>query len=317
MKQIIEKFSQVKVFVIGDVMLDKYTIGTVDRISPEAPVPIMKFERTTMRPGGAGNTAYNIKSLRGNVEITGVIGDDDDGKILKQSFENFDIRSNLFIDKFWSTITKNRIVAHGHQIVRIDKEPNHQISVIDENKIIFDNINNYEDFDVVVISDYDKGTVTDDILDVVMSHFRNKPIIIDPKRKNWRKYSGATVITPNMKELFLVTNSDDIDKLDYLNGSFDIKNILITRGEKGMTLLRRDKDRLDFPSTARQVYDVSGAGDTVVSVLALALGAGAEIEQAVKLSNIAAGLVVEKLGTAAITQEELIKHLEENGYEKD
>ena len=314
MKEIIEKFNKVKILIIGDVMLDKYTYGTVNRISPEAPIPIVKFEKSIMRPGGAGNTAYNIKSLNGNVNIIGVIGDDDSGIILASLIDYFNIDHNIIIDPFWSTITKNRIIAHNQQIVRIDTEPQHKICTTDEQKIIFDIINNYEDVDVVVISDYDKGTITDDILDVIKLHFKNKPIIIDPKRKNWIKYSGATIITPNMKELFLATESIDIDSLNYLTGTCDIKNILITRGENGMTLLRRDKERLDFPPTAKRLFDVSGAGDTVVAVLALAIGAGAEIEQAVELSNMAAGLVVEKRGTAAITQEEL---KEEIYYDKN
>jgi len=309
-------FSNVSVLVIGDIMLDQYLWGSVDRISPEAPVPIVNIKRTSLAPGGAANVANNIASLEAEVLLIGTSGDDYNGEQLSDVLNQNSIKHLLFKTDT-PTITKVRVVGNKQQMMRLDYEQPKPLSEEIKNSMKSEISRCIDDFDVVVISDYNKGVCTDDLCRFIIAEAENYgiPVVIDPKGKDWAKYSGAALVTPNMKELneFIGYNipNDDIDVEAaipevFVNSGF--KNLLITRSEKGMTLYDGVQTE-HFPTFAKEVYDVSGAGDTVIAALAVGIASGYKLRDSVEFANMAAGIVVGKLGTVPIKKSDLIRDL--------
>jgi len=321
--KIIEKIPVVTVLVIGDVMLDRYLWGSVKRISPEAPVPIVKVEKTSLVLGGAANVAANIVGLGGKAILVGVTGDDAEADALVELLEKSAISSESIVRvKNRPTTIKTRIVAHNQHVVRIDQETNESLAkeVADQ---IFDKIENLKsEFSIVVVSDYAKGVLTDKLLSrlIKFGKSENKMILIDPKGKDFSKYKGATLLTPNRRETSEACGLDDnieesAEKLAEKAGKILLEKLsldalLITRGEKGMTLLQKGEDNSHLKARARKVYDVTGAGDTVIAAMAAALGTGVDFRRASEFANLAAGLVVEKVGTTIITRQMIEEHLQ-------
>ena len=312
-------FTKASILVVGDLMLDKYYFGSVNRISPEAPVPVVKVNFSKYTLGGAGNVVNNIVNLNAKVNVAGIIGKDQNGKILRELLEEKKVDYYL-LERDLPTITKVRIIGGHQQIVRIDFE---EIVFLNEEELkqikqyimsVIDRVN------CLVISDYGKGVISPELSQFIIREAQKRflSVVVDPKGKDWTKYKGATVITPNIKELSDVLNidvkneDDEVEKYGReVRGKYNLKYLLVTRSEKGMSLITEEKV-YHIRSEAKEVYDVSGAGDTVVATLATAMGAGFDILEAVKLANTAAGIVVSKIGTAPITLEELKKVLK--GY---
>ena len=305
-------FSNSKILIVGDVMLDKYYFGKVDRISPEAPVPIVNIQKEESRLGGASNVANNIVSLGGHSLLCGVIGHDLFGKERISRHKNID----TFLLKTSSpTITKARIIGGKQQIVRVDYEDKSELNA-DNKKLFRDTISRIlPEYDILVISDYGKGLISEDLCRylIKLAHKYDKKVIIDPKGKNWEKYSGADIVTPNVKELsdivgYTVPNTDRaIEKAarEAITNNH-LTALLVTRSDKGMSLIGPIPP-IHIPTHSEEVFDVSGAGDTVVATLGLCLAAGFEISEAMRTANIAAGIVVKKVGTATLTIEELVQ----------
>ena len=327
---IIRRFSDRRLLVIGDLVLDQYIKGSVTRISPEAPVPIVLQEESFYTPGGAANVANNLASLKAQVTLVGKIGDDIEGGILKKELLARHIKSNgIFIDNRMDTIFKTRIIAQHQQIVRLDREKpvTKGPDLVKEAKILPFLRAQMKNFHAVIISDYGKGLIDPTLLTLVheLALKYKIPVIVDPKLEDLRAYGQVSCITPNKKEAesalknipesirqsfgIVSTRLDekkDIEAngqglLNYLN----IDSLLITLGEHGMYLFEHHHKALPIPTMARQVFDVSGAGDTVISVFALCLAAGADKAQAARIANYAAGIVVGKMGTQAVLFDEL------------
>lgn len=302
----LEKISQVRLLVVGDVMLDRYWFGEVCRISPEAPVPVVKVQRMEERLGGAANVARNAASLGAVSALLSVVGDDEAGRTLGRLLEEGQIDANLHVDREIDTTVKLRVIGRQQQLLRIDFEttPSHEIlqaKLADfETRVV--------QSDVVVLSDYGKGGLTHIAEMIRIARAHDKPVLVDPKGDEWCKYAGATVITPNRSELKGVVgrwSSDDelAAKARKLRGDLGLEALLVTRSEEGMTLFADETHHQ--PALAREVFDVSGAGDTVIATLAVMIAAGADWAEAIRVANIAAGIVVGKLGTAVVSREEL------------
>ncbi len=303
-QDIFSKFSKVKILVIGDVMLDRYWWGSVDRISPEAPVPVVRLNSADTAAGGAANVAANIAGLGAEPLLSGIIGDDREGEELKNSLNARGISPQyLQVVEGRPTTVKTRVVAHSHHVVRIDSEDTNEITPESSAKIWQELEPLIENADVVVFSDYAKGMLSDLILARVTECCVNnsKPLLVDPKGRDYRKYWGATLLTPNRSEAIHAAGVEDMEEAaEKLINDVKLESLIITQGEDGMTLYKKNEAPVNFPALARKVYDVTGAGDTVIATLAVALGAGCELAAAVRLANIAAGLVVEEVGTTVI-----------------
>jgi len=313
MRSIISKFSQCKVVVVGEIMLDNYLMGEVTRISPEAPVPIVRVKNKFKTLGGAGNVVLNLAALGCKTDIFSIRGDDSEGEQVSMILREKGITDHVIIDTSRPTISKTRILAQGQQLIRFDEE---EIKELSEDKLssLLDQFRrNALDADVVIISDYGKGIFNSGISRSIISMCKEKqiPVFVDPKRKVWERYEEATCITPNTVEIEEVTNTIITDENMLVKIANEVRNkyklewFLVTRGPKGMCLV--DKDGMPFfiKATAREVYDVSGAGDTVIATLAAGVAAGLSLPEAVELSNLAAGIVVGKLGSQPITSKEL------------
>jgi rfaE bifunctional protein kinase chain/domain len=305
-----EKFSKVKVLIVGDVMLDRYWWGSVSRISPEAPVPVVKLDKTSVAAGGAANVAANVVGLGAETFLVGVVGDDSEAEVLKSILEDSKISSKYLISiKNHQTTVKTRIVAHSQHVVRLDQENTHPINESDESRIYKVIENLIAKADVVIISDYAKGLLSDILLSRLITICRenDKKILVDPKGKDYTKYRDANLLTPNRKEAVEACNLEESEKDliekagTMLLDKISTEAILITQGEKGMTLFQKEGESHNYNALARKVYDVTGAGDTVIATLAVAIGAGLDYFEAANLANIAAGLVVEQIGTTSIT----------------
>lgn len=313
-KDLIEKFSGVKVLIVGDVMLDRYWWGNVSRISPEAPVPVVKLERTSAAAGGAANVAANVVGLGAQSFLVGLVGNDSEAGILKEILSKSNIAADYLISTDnRPTAVKTRIIAHSQQVVRVDDE---NITPITENEAdrIFGQMENvFDAADIVIISDYAKGLLVENLLTRLITKCgsEKKKILVDPKGKDYTKYRGATLLTPNQKEAADACGFEDYEENSVeragktLLEKFSAESVLITQGEKGMTLFQSDGKTHRFDALARNVYDVTGAGDTVIAALAVAIGAGLDFVEAAEIANIAAGLVVEQVGTTAVTLEML------------
>ncbi|MDT7041133.1 D-glycero-beta-D-manno-heptose-7-phosphate kinase [Candidatus Nitronereus thalassa] len=310
----LRRFSRGHVLVIGDLMLDHYIWGAVSRISPEAPVPIVHVERESLRLGGAANVYNNVLSLGGQAEVCGVIGDDETGKLLlKELGSQRRLPPGIVLDASRPTTRKARIVAHSQQVVRYDVEQRQDISQSIARRILKHVDTRLNAISCIVISDYAKGVITPSLMEHVgrLARSRNIPIIVDPKVDHFPFYAGVTVITPNHTEAQQAAglsghDHDAIHDIGHLlRQKLGCEAVLVTRGEQGMSLCESHGSSLHIPTMARQVYDVTGAGDTVVSTLALAMSVGASIQDASILANYAAGVVVGQVGTASITRAQL------------
>lgn len=314
LKNIIKKFKRKRILVLGDIMLDRYVWGTVERISPEAPVPVVHVNRDTLCLGGAGNVYHNLKSLGAFPLLLGVIGNDENGKWIKN---NIDYKEGLYTTKDRPTSTKTRIIAHQQQVVRVDEEVDESIpKKINQKMLEFIKKENYQG---ILVSDYNKGVVNKYIVNDLLSFAQKKdiPVFVDPKVDNISYFSPITLLTPNHYEASHLVNhscekDEEIEKAGKkIFSQIKTKYLIIKRGQKGMTVLDKATQAIHIPTVAKEVYDVTGAGDTVISTASLALLSGASIQEAAFLANAAAGLVIGKIGTAVVTPEELMKRLEE------
>jgi D-beta-D-heptose 7-phosphate kinase/D-beta-D-heptose 1-phosphate adenosyltransferase len=314
LRDVVDGFHDRRVLVVGDSMLDEHVWGAVRRISPEAPVPVVEVERCNYVPGGAANTAVNAASLGGRVSLGGVVGADRDAERLTTALRAAGVDpGGLIPDPQRGTTTKTRIIAHGQHVARLDREHKAPLPAALEDRLLNWAEQEMETAEVCILSDYAKGVVSARFAQEFLSRARRagRPVVVDPKGKDYAKYQGATVIKPNVQEVQQVLNREVRDEADWLHAGKQLTGmlpgtaLLISRGAEGMSLFRGSEPPLHIPSVARAVFDVTGAGDTVVSTLALALAAGAPIEQAAHLANRAAGIVVGKVGTAAVSAEEL------------
>lgn len=314
---LVDKFSGVSVAVLGDVILDEYIYGRVSRISPEAPVPVLEVESRTMSLGGAGNVARNIASLGGRVRLFSVVGSDAPADQLRDLTEAEGIElGGLVIDKARPTTLKQRVAARTQQIVRIDSEVISEIAEPVRNELIHRLQAAGREFDVLIVSDYDKGVISPILLAAALEAFSGKPIVVDPNVTHFFEYGSATVVTPNHLQLERVSGRRIRNEEELFETGIKIRAqlgkaaILVTRGEAGMALI--DDDGITkIPTVAREVYDVTGAGDTVVAALALGLAVGHPLRDAARIANAAAGIVVEKRGTAVASSAELSERLAE------
>jgi D-beta-D-heptose 7-phosphate kinase/D-beta-D-heptose 1-phosphate adenosyltransferase len=314
-ESLFNRAKDVRVLVVGDLMLDEYLWGKAERISPEAPVQVVEVTREDVRLGGAGNVINNLVALGCKVTALSVIGGDDNGVLLQHAFTGKEVDvSGVFEDPMRSTSKKTRVVAANQQIIRIDRETKDSISAQFEERIIeFVNTRKNE-FQVILISDYAKGVVTPRILAGIIAIARrvNLPVAIDPKGTDYTRYRGASILTPNRKEAeiaagIIITDDESLkEAARTLLGQVDLDAILITRSEKGMSLFPRGGDVIHIPTLAREVYDVTGAGDTVLAVLGLALACGMDFANAARLANMAAGIAVGKIGTSTVAPAEII-----------
>jgi D-glycero-beta-D-manno-heptose-7-phosphate kinase len=307
----LDKFENLPILVIGDVMLDKYILGDVERISPEAPVQVVTVKEERYTPGGAANVANNIVSLGGKAFLVGIVGEDSRQKFLFDELGkrkiNFD---GIFIDKEIVTIEKSRIIGRNQQLLRLDYETKNKISASTEKKILHFINAKIKHVKVIVISDYAKGLITKNLMKqtLTLSKKYDIPIIVDPKPVNMPYYKGVTLITPNNLEAEQMLSTfdkrkEDINKLGSLLQKKLHSSILITRGKDGISLFT---DKIThIPTKAKQVFDVTGAGDTVVAALALAVASDASLEESAVIANYAAGIVVQKMGTSTLSVEEL------------
>ncbi|HLD88591.1 MAG TPA: D-glycero-beta-D-manno-heptose-7-phosphate kinase [Candidatus Nanoarchaeia archaeon] len=317
--KIIEKFRKCRILVIGDVMLDKYIYGTVSRISPEAPVPIIHASRESFAPGGAANVAKNISSFGGTVYLLGIVGADSSSTVLDAILKKEKIRTVFVRDKSRPTIVKLRMLGHNQQLLRVDYENSELIHKDIEKEAIRKITLLIKKVDAVVVSDYAKGILTENLMRSIISISgkNNKPVVVDPKPVHKEIFRHTTVITPNNKEASEMSGiPEKDDKSVFEIGKKLVEeldsNIIITRGEKGMMLFEKNSSVItNIPTQAREVYDVTGAGDTVVAILTLSLCSGANLKEAASLANYAAGIVVGKIGTATTTAEELRSRLKE------
>ena len=302
-----EQFAKTRLLVVGDVMLDRYWFGDTHRISPEAPEPVVQVGKVDERLGGAANVARNVAALGGHATILGVIGDDEPGQRVTQLLKASHVDSQLEVDSQVPTIVKLRVIARQQQLIRLDfEEP-------PSDKALARKLERFEkslaDADVVILSDYGKGALDQVSLMIDQARAQNKMILVDPKGEDYEKYRGATVLTPNRSELRQVvgrwsSEEDLTKKAQDLRRSLNLQALLLTRSEEGMSLFT-DAGVSHVKAQAREVFDVSGAGDTVIATLAVALAAKWPLEKAMALANRAGGIVVGKLGTATVTSEEL------------
>lgn len=333
LKSIIHRLDKAKVLVIGDLILDEYIWGKVERISPEAPVPVVWANKRTHVPGGAANVANNIRSYGADVYLAGVIGSDDNASLLLAELKKKKINTKgIFVEPNRYTTVKTRIVAGHQQVVRVDWEHTEPLPQETTRKIFSFIKNNIDDFDAIIIEDYGKGVINAQLLEgvILLAQANKKIVTVDPKEDHFQYYRQVTAITPNRKELEnavrhlkirdnknkLKLDSDklfsdkDIDSagaqiLEYLG----LDSLLVTLGEQGMKLFEKGFKITHIPTVAQEVFDVSGAGDTVISTFTLALCAGATKLEAAHIANYAAGIVVGKVGTATTTRDELLERL--------
>jgi D-beta-D-heptose 7-phosphate kinase / D-beta-D-heptose 1-phosphate adenosyltransferase len=320
-------FSNAEVLVIGDVMLDRYLWGKVGRISPEAPVPIVKVERTSETLGGAGNVALNLASLGCRVTVAGVCGADPTSLSLRRLLDQNGIVDRLVPDEMRPTITKTRIMAQKQQMLRLDEENTHALSKPTAGKVHAAVSDAMRRCQAVILSDYGKGVLTCDpfVQEIIQAaRGQGKPVLVDPKGRDWERYRSADGVTPNTAELEVVAQtsleaSEEslIASAQQIRSRFGLQWLLVTRGPLGMCLIDAAGETVLIPAQAREVYDVSGAGDTVIATLAACLAAGLPLAEAARTANMAAGIVVGKLGTQPILWSELSTAIRFNGLQRN
>lgn len=304
----IPAFDQARVLVVGDLMLDRYWHGETSRISPEAPVPVVHVGPNEERPGGAANVALNLAALGARPHLLGLTGDDESASVLEGLLTSAGVICHFVRVPHHPTITKLRVLSRHQQLIRLDFE--HGFTPVDAARVAQEMVRCLDEVDVVVLSDYGKGTLAASRELIALARSQGKPVVVDPKGDDFSRYRGASVITPNRREFEAVVGrchdeAQIIERGHALMGRELLDALLITRSEEGMTLLRNNESPLNLPTLAREVFDVTGAGDTVVAVLAGALGCAQSWPQATALANAAAGIVVGKLGTATVSIAEL------------
>ncbi|MFU2134718.1 bifunctional D-glycero-beta-D-manno-heptose-7-phosphate kinase/D-glycero-beta-D-manno-heptose 1-phosphate adenylyltransferase HldE [Gallibacterium anatis] len=320
MVQYSTQFNHAKVLVLGDVMLDRYWFGATNRISPEAPVPVVKVQQNEERAGGAANVAMNIASLNVPIKLLGMTGQDEAAQALVKLLADQRIDCDFVRLDSHPTITKLRILSRHQQLLRLDFEENFHDVQSDE---LLSRLQHYiAGYGALILSDYGKGTLSQVQQMIQIARQANVPVLIDPKGTDFERYRGATLLTPNMSEFEAVVGTchseqEIVDKGLALIKQFDLTALLVTRSEKGMTLIRPQQEAFHLPTQAQEVFDVTGAGDTVISVLGTAIADGRSLEEACYLANVAAGIVVGKLGTSTVSTVELenaIHRRSENGF---
>jgi D-beta-D-heptose 7-phosphate kinase/D-beta-D-heptose 1-phosphate adenosyltransferase len=313
LKRFLDGFDDKRILILGDLMLDEYVWGRVTRISPEAPVPIVDVQRITYAPGGAAHVATKVADLGGQVLLFGVVGEDETGMLLRHELEQRGIADDYILSADRHTTRKTRVIAHSQQVVRVDQENRHPISEALALSLLKAVEQNIDGIDAVLISDYAKGISLPILVQGVISAARKraKMVLIGPKDSECGKYKGATILTLNESEASEAANADIKDEASLaqagklLLDKVECEAVLITRGEKGMSLFEATGAVTHLPTYAHEVYDVTGAGDVVIGTLALALTAGASFAEAANIANYAAGVSVGKIGTAPITRHEL------------
>jgi D-beta-D-heptose 7-phosphate kinase/D-beta-D-heptose 1-phosphate adenosyltransferase len=318
----------VRILIVGDIMLDRFVYGAAERLSPEAPVPVLRFDRESVMPGGAANVARNVSEFGASVELIGLVGRDSARDELKSLIEACPgCRLSAVESQRRPTTVKSRFVADRQQILRVDMEEVWPADGEEQRALIAAIAEAIDAADLVILSDYAKGVLTADVVHaaIELARGRGVPVVVDPKTIDFRRYSGATVVTPNLNELEKAVRRSCPDDETVIQGAAELMAqaelgaILVTRGGQGMTLVEGEREPVHLRTTARQVFDVSGAGDTVISVLAVLLAEGLTMADAAFAANLAAGLVVEKLGTASVTREELtveIRHRHESDWDR-
>ena len=318
---ILDSFANVKVLIVGDVMLDRYWWGSVKRISPEAPVPVVDLKKSTFALGGAANVAANIAGLGAMPYLVGCVGDDADADRLSDLLGEIEVSAEFLIRvSSRPTSVKTRIIAHNQQVVRVDQESTEEMSE-DEHTIVWAKLKTaLPKVDVVIVSDYAKGLLSENLLSRLIREARSlgKVILVDPKGKSYARYAGADLLTPNRREAAEACNlSEELPDLVNIAGNrlleeLDLEMVLITQSEEGMTLFQKSKEPVHLGAAAKEIYDVTGAGDTVIACLGVAFGAGFDFLRAANIANLAAGLVVEQVGTTAITRQMLAAEIDRN-----
>ena len=314
LEKIFSNISGHKILVVGDVMLDEYLWGNVSRISPEAPVPVVEVVKESIKLGGAANVALNIQTLENEPILVGLVGKDKNGEKLKSLLKSRHISDEgIFVDKDRPTTSKIRIIAHNQQVVRADKEDTDEIGDEFYQKFLKFINSKIKEIDAIVISDYGKGMIAlnflQELIDLAKKH--NKFISVDPKETHFMNYRRVSLITPNHNEASFafgkrIRDDRSLEEVGWgLLNRLEAESILITRGEKGMSLFQKDKTLTHFPTVAKKVYDVTGAGDTVISSFAVAYSAGADLRESTLISNHAAGIVVGEIGTAQVDKKRL------------
>jgi len=310
--RVIHKFKKKKVLVLGDLMLDRYIWGNVSRISPEAPVPVVEVKADSLCLGGAGNVAQNLSSLGASPLLVGIVGDDEEGRWIKNNAPD---SRGILIDKARPTTVKTRIIAHHQQVVRVDLEKKGAIPAELEKKIL--NFIRSQKYEGILISDYNKGIVNPSLVSktLLFAKERRIPVFVDPKVEHFALFSPVTLVTPNHFEAEKIVHHECRTDAQVEKAGFEIlafissRYLIIKRGEQGMAVFEKEKAPIHIPTVAREVFDVTGAGDTVIAAAALALLTGASIAEAAYLSNAAAGIVVGKIGTASVSPKELLASL--------
>ncbi len=310
--EVLQQIAKTKVLVVGDAMLDRYWYGGVERISPEAPVPVVAVGRCDERPGGAANVARNVRSLGARCTLFSITGDDSDADTLERLLREGEIECSLQRDKLLNTTVKLRVIAQHQQLLRLDFDMHG--SKDSRVRLLDHYLEHVLDFQVVIVSDYGKGGLgyIREMIDAAGN--RGIPVVVDPKGEDYSAYRGADLVTPNRKEFELVAGRfRDNDELEHkaaaLTESLELGALLITRGEEGMSLVKRSGEVLHYPARAREVFDVTGAGDTVIASMGCAFAVGSSPEDALHLANVAAGIVVGKLGAATATPAEILHEL--------
>lgn len=302
-----------KVLIVGDIMLDQYIFGAVERISPEAPVPVVRVEKEECRLGGASNVARNIAALGGLPVLIGILGADGEGSLVKRLLEEHGVKDRCCLEPTYPTTTKTRIIAQQQQVVRVDKESGDAVRSSAHEAMLRSIAEEIPTCSVIIVSDYGKGMITKEFMDAmhrVCSKRKPRPVIlVDPKPKNYHAYHGVDLLTPNTKEAGIEGRDASLEDIamtgQALRNKLKSRQLLITLGPKGMMLLGPSGASVHIPTAARKVYDVTGAGDTVIAVLGLALAAGLSTLEGCLLANYAAGLVVGQVGAAAVDQQQL------------
>ena len=317
LQEILQRFSSLQLAVLGDVMLDEYLWGKVDRISPEAPVPVVQVKRESWRPGGAANVASNLVALGAAVQIFGVVGDDGAGRRLSETLNQERIGTEgMIIDSSRSTTVKTRVIGHNQQMIRIDRENTEGLDHRNGKALCDMILRRAGTFAGLVVSDYSKGVIVAEILSLLIERFRKagKFVSVDPRPRNFPLYEGATIITPNTKEAESALGRTFESESEVIHGGQELlkkyktDSLLITRGEHGMTLFEKGKNPLTIPTRALEVFDVTGAGDTVIAAYSLSLAAGATNPEAAEVANLAAGVTVGIVGAATASPQAILDH---------
>lgn len=312
LKDVLDRMASARVLVVGDSMLDRYWYGGVERISPEAPVPVIAVNRSDERAGGAANVARNVRALGARCTLLSITGDDREAGVLQSLLEAEGIGCWLHRDKLVNTTVKLRVISRNQQLLRIDFEA--PASKDARVKLLEQYLAHLEDCDVVIVSDYAKGGLGHVREMIAAARGRGVPVVVDPKGDDYSGYRGANLITPNRKEFELVAGRagdtrELVRKAATMAATLELDGVLVTRGEEGMSWVGRDGGELHIPARAREVFDVTGAGDSVIATIGCAFAVEADLQAALQLANVAAGIVVGKLGTATVTPGEILHEL--------